>query len=74
MRRSEQPAARNDGMPMSLTAVWERLEPAGHDVTIDGRETEEIAAALVPCAVSRLRRWRLEGKGPRFFQPAKTPW
>lgn len=74
MRRSEQTGAGNDGMPMSLTDVWERLEAAGHYVTIDGRVTEDIAATLVPCPVSRLRRWRLEGKGPRFFQPAKTPW
>lgn len=54
--------------------VRERLEAAGHYVTIDGRVTEQTAATLIPCPVSRLRRWRLEGKGPRFYQPAKTPW
>lgn len=62
------------GTPATITEVRQRLEAAGHYVTIDGRVTEATAAALVPCPVSRLRRWRQEGKGPRFFQPAKTPW
>lgn len=58
----------------TVEEVRERLEAAGHYVTIDGRVTEQTTATLVPCPVSRLRRWRLEGRGPRFFQPSKTPW
>ncbi len=60
--------------PACIAEVRQRLEREGHYVTFDGRVTEAVAAALVPCPVSRLRRWRQEGKGPRFFQPAKTPW
>lgn len=67
-------AAHGSNLPTSITEVRHRLEAAGHYVTIDGRVTEQTAATLIPCPVSRLRRWRLEGKGPRFFQPAKTPW
>ncbi|PZU29868.1 MAG: hypothetical protein DI584_01385 [Stenotrophomonas sp.] len=62
------------GIPTSIDEVRRNLEAAGHYVTIDGRVTEQTTATLIPCPVSRLRRWRLEGKGPRFFQPAKTPW
>lgn len=62
------------GTPATVNEVRQRLEVEGHYVTIDGRVTEETAATLVPCPVSRLRRWRQEGKGPRFFQPAKKPW
>lgn len=62
------------GIPVTITEVRQRLEAAGHYVTIDGRVTETTAATLVPCPVSRLRRWRQEGKGPRFVRPAKTPW
>lgn len=69
-----EPSPRNNGIPASVAEVRERLESAGHYVTVDGRVTEQTAATLVPCPISRLRRWRLEGKGPRFFQPAKTPW
>lgn len=57
-----------------MEEVRERLEAAGHYVTIDGRVTEQTAATLIRCPASRLRRWRLEGKGPRFYRPAKTPW
>lgn len=64
----------DDGIPTSIDEVRHGLEAAGHYVTIDGRVTEKTAAALIPCPVSRLRRWRLEGKGPRYFQPTKTPW
>lgn len=60
--------------PPTVEEVRERVEAAGNYVTIDGRVTEQTAASLIPCPASRLRRWRLEGKGPRFFQPAKTPW
>lgn len=66
--------AHGSSLPTSITDVRERLEATGHYVTIDGRVTERTAAMLIPCPISRLRRWRLEGKGPRFFQPAKTPW
>lgn len=58
----------------TVAQVWSRLEAAGHYVTHDGRVTELAAASLIPCPVSRLRRWRLEGKGPRFYRPAKAPW
>lgn len=58
----------------TVAQVWARLEAAGHYVTYDGRVTELIAATLIPCPVTRLRRWRSEGKGPKFYQPAKTPW
>lgn len=61
-------------LPASAADVRLRLEQDGHYVTVDGRITEQTAATLIPCPVSRLRRWRLAGKGPRFFQPAKTPW
>lgn len=61
-------------LPASAMDVRLRLEQEGHYVTVDGRVTEKTAAALIPCPVSRLRRWRLEGKGPRYFQPSKTPW
>lgn len=71
---SPERSSRNDGFPVSVAEVRERLEAAGHYVTVDGRVTEHTAATLIPCPTSRLRRWRLEGKGPRFFQPAKTPW
>lgn len=74
MSSQEPYAAHCSSLPASITEVRERLEAIGHYVTIDGRVTEQTAAALIPCPVSRLRRWRLEGKGPRFFQPAKTPW
>jgi hypothetical protein len=67
-------AAHGSSLPTSITEVRERLEATGHYVTIDGRVTEQVAAALIHCPASRLRRWRLEGKGPRYFQPAKTPW
>lgn len=63
-----------DGIPTSIDEVRSNLEAAGHYVTLDGRVTEQTAATLIPCPVSRLRRWRLEGKGPRYFRPAKTPW
>jgi len=58
----------------TVEEVRERLEAGGHYVTMDGPVTEQTAATLIPCPASRLRRWRLEGKGPRFYQPAKTPW
>lgn len=64
----------NAGIPTSIDEVRRILEAAGHYVTVDGRVTEQTVATLIPCPVSRLRRWRQEGKGPRFFQPAKTPW
>lgn len=67
-------SAHGSTLPTSITEVRHRLETEGHYVTIDGRVTERTAATLIPCPVSRLRRWRLEGKGPRFYQPAKTPW
>jgi len=67
-------AAHGSSLPTSITEVRERLEATGHYVTIDGRVTEQTVALLIPCPISRLRRWRLEGKGPRYFQPAKTPW
>ncbi|HDS1145990.1 TPA: hypothetical protein QDZ88_001022 [Stenotrophomonas maltophilia] len=60
--------------PACVAEIRQRLEQEGYYVTIDGRVTEKTAATLVPCPVSRLRRWRQEGKGPRFYQPAKTPW
>lgn len=66
-------AAHGSSLPASITELRERLEATGHYVIIDGRVTEQTAAALIHCPVSRLRRWRLEGKGPRYFQPAKTP-
>lgn len=62
------------GIPTSIDEVRRNLEAAWHYVTIDGRVTEQTAATLIPCPVSRLSRWRIEGKGPGFFQPAKTPW
>lgn len=62
------------GLPTSIDEVRRNLEAAGQYVTLDGSVTEQTAAILIPCPVSRLRRWRLKGKGPRFFQPAKTPW
>lgn len=74
MSSQEPRAAHGSSLPTSITEVRERLEATGHYVTIDGRVTEQTAAMLIPCPVSRLRRWRLEGKGPRYFQPAKTPW
>jgi len=74
LSKPEQTAARNCAMPTSVIDVRERLEAAGHYVSIDRRLTEQTAATLVPCPFSRLRRWRLDGKGPRYFQPAKTPW
>lgn len=74
MSSHEPRAAHSTVPPTSITEVRERLEAIGQYVTIDGRVTEQTAAMLIPCPVSRLRRWRLEGKGPRYFQPAKTPW
>ncbi|MBS4800435.1 MAG: hypothetical protein KH046_06320 [Stenotrophomonas maltophilia] len=62
------------GTPACIVEVRQRLEAEGHYVTIDGRITEQTAASIIPCPASRLRRWRQEGKGPRFYQPAKTPW
>ncbi|HGM7320043.1 TPA: hypothetical protein ACKQCD_001157 [Stenotrophomonas maltophilia] len=74
MSSQEPRAAHGSSLPTSIIEVRERLEATGHYVTIDGRVTEQTAAALIHCPVRRLRRWRLEGKGPRYFQPAKTPW
>ena len=74
MSSQEPRAAHRSSIPTSITEVRERLEATGHYVTIDGRVTEQTAATLIPCPVSRLRRWRLEGKGPRYFKPAKAPW
>lgn len=62
------------GLPVNVAEVRAQLQAEGHYVTADGRITESVAAQLIPCAPSRLRRWRTEGRGPRCYRPAKTPW
>jgi hypothetical protein len=49
--------------PPTVKEVRERLQAAGHYVTIEGRLTEHTAATFIPCPASRLRRWRLEAGG-----------
>lgn len=40
----------------TVEEVRERLEAAGHYVTIDGRVTEQTAASLIPCPASLPRQ------------------
>ncbi|ATS39473.2 MULTISPECIES: helix-turn-helix transcriptional regulator [Xanthomonas] len=61
-------------LPVSVESIRQSLEARGCYVTVDGRVNEDTAAQLIPCSTSCLRRWRAEGKGPRCYRPAKTPW
>lgn len=59
------------GIPISIIEVRRSLEAVGHYITIDGRVTEQTAATLIPCPVSRPWHWPLEGEGPGISSPQK---
>lgn len=57
-----------------LASTRLRLIGQGLLVTADDRIPEQVLAELLPCPVSRLKRWRTEGKGPPAYYLGKSPW
>ena len=59
---------------MSPEELQERIESAGHVVTLGGCVRAAVAAQVLGVGLRTLRQWRLEGRGPVASRMNAAVW